>query len=86
MTLDKAVIDASHVFTAGQLGVGVSRVRSAASLRVTGFLRSKCRQHPGEVIDFDNWKGPHISDDLSCCNSTGVYSITHVLVITICYL
>ena len=67
LTLEKVVIHADRVFAAGQLGVGLSRVREAADVQMLGYNKGRNPQHPQSVHDFYRRPPIPVRTDLTCC-------------------
>jgi hypothetical protein len=73
MTLNNVVLDAGRVFAAGQLGVGMSRVRGCTGLRILNYKRAKCPKHDDAVFSFYEKPAIPVYDDISCCRYTGIF-------------
>ncbi|XP_033725340.1 uncharacterized protein LOC117315301 [Pecten maximus] len=69
MTLDRVEVDCRNIFKAGQLGVAMGRVRSAAGLRILNFNPSVCIQQPDIVQTFIDTPSRELDDSLHCCNA-----------------
>jgi hypothetical protein len=76
LTLDFVVVHGQRVFKAGQLGVGVGRVRSRDGLRLLNFSSAKCPKHPPEVDQFYDRSTIEIKADLTCCRTSGMSRVT----------
>ena len=68
-TLDYVDIDAHGIFAAGQFSVALGRARNLAGLRVTGFHKSLCPQHPPQINHYYGSSSVDPRDDLTCCHS-----------------
>ena len=68
LTLTRAIVHAEKIFSAGQLGVAISRVRDPADLQLVGFSKHACTGHKGSVTSFYGRTSPTVHDDLSCCH------------------
>ncbi len=65
------VVDCKKVFKAGQLGVGVGRVRTPDGLQILNFDKDKCPQHLPELASYYAEDRLLITPDLLCCHKDG---------------
>ncbi len=61
------VVHAKNVFAAGQLGVGLGRVRHSEDLQLLDFKPVVCRKHSSAVKFFSPKDPGALLEDLSCC-------------------
>ncbi|KAK3105793.1 hypothetical protein FSP39_005852 [Pinctada imbricata] len=68
MTLENVVIDCSSIFSPGQLGVAVGRVRKSKNVKIIHYNAAYGKKkHPEKVYDFYKEESTKPKDDLSCC-------------------
>ncbi|XP_062597103.1 uncharacterized protein LOC134258565 [Saccostrea cucullata] len=74
MTLECVEIDCQQIFSPGQLGVGVSRVKSPTGLRLINFNETACIPMPTIIFKFlDTCTLTMTQDaDLGCCKNTRI--------------
>ncbi|XP_061181181.1 uncharacterized protein LOC133189805 [Saccostrea echinata] len=74
MTLDSVEIDCQQIFSPGQLGVGVSRVKSPTGLRLINFNETACIPLPSIIFKFLDTCTPSMTQDadLKCCKNTRI--------------
>ena len=70
LTLRRVVVHADKVFTPGQLGVAISRVRSENDLQVVGFRKEACLGHSSVVTQFYTRTHQAVLESGNCCRHT----------------
>ena len=80
MTLKTVVLEAGRVFAAGQLGVGMGRVRDKAELRVINYKQERCPKHEEAMSAFYEESMLLVNEKLTCCRSIGMHVIILVYI------
>ena len=69
MTLEAVVVHCKGIFQAGQMSVGIGRVRSSKGLRLEGYKAGLCTQHRSYVTEYYRMPSKNLSPNLKCCRN-----------------
>ena len=67
LTLDRVVVDATNIFSPGQLGVAIGRATCKKGLRLIGFRQSELLPASPDVTKFYKRFSTDFSDSFECC-------------------
>ena len=67
MTLDAVHVHCKNIFQAGQLSVGIGRVRCSKGLRIDNYRAGLCQTHKSCVTEFYRSPSAELSESLKCC-------------------
>ena len=74
ITLERVEVDASNIFSPGQLGVAIGRAKNKKGLRIIGFRASQLLSVSPEVTTFYERTPTEFTDTFECCK----YSVTSI--------